>query len=125
MRLLVHRSTNDLSLELSLNDSPIKDALRDIIPFESRISTWGDEIYFPAPISPKPRELTRDVSVGDVAFWHEGQSVAVFFGPTPMSKGDEKPVPADDVEIIGEVSGGFDQLTRFEAGQDVTVDLID
>jgi len=117
-------SSSDNEVVLELDDRTITDELRDALPFESRISTWGEEIYFPVPVEAEAGELTTDVNVGDVAFWHEGQSLAVFFGPTPLSD-DDQPVPADDVEVLGTVSKGLDRLDQFHAGSEIDVKLGD
>jgi hypothetical protein len=125
LTLSVSISTNDRSVICELENDAIADALNDVLPLESRISTWGEEIYFPVPVDTEPESLTTDVDVGDVAFWHEGQSLAVFFGPTPMSGEDGEPVPADDVEVIGGVSEGFSTLDDFRAGEEITVERVD
>ncbi|MFB6346000.1 MAG: cyclophilin-like fold protein [bacterium] len=113
-------TTDDRTVTIELAPCSLTSQFIDELPFESRISTWGDEIYFPVPVEAETGSLTQDVSVGDVAFWHEGQSLAIFFGPTPKSD-DGQPVPADDVEIVGEVTSGIDTLEDFRAGQSVTV----
>lgn len=105
---------------LELTEEPFRSELSRHVPLESRVSRWGDEIYFPVPVEVEATSLTRDVEAGDVAFWHEGQSLAVFFGPTPLSDGD-KPVPADDVEPVGRVRTGLDQLSDFDAGQAIKI----
>jgi hypothetical protein len=125
LALTVSISTNDRSVICDLKDHSITDALSDELPLESRISTWGKEIYFPVPVETEPESLTLDIDIGDVAFWHEGQSLAIFFGPTPMSNEDGKPVPADDVEVIGGVSEGLSELDDFRAGEEITVKRVD
>ena len=62
-----------------------------ILPIKSSINTWGDEIYF--EIKKSSIELEKDskdvFNLGEIAFWTQGSSVAIGFGPTPASKGSE------------------------------------
>lgn len=117
-------SSDGEDITLSLQDGDLTYEIFNTLPFETRISTWGEEIYFPVPVDAEPGELTEDLEVGDVVFWHEGQSLCVFFGPTPKSNGDE-PVPADKVEVIGSVKEGLEELTNLEAGDDLSVEESD
>lgn len=117
-------SGNGKTITLNLEPGSLTDRILETLPFETRISTWGDEIYFPVPVDAEPGELTEELEVGDVVFWHEGQSLCVFFGPTPKSEGDE-PVPADEVEVIGTVENGLETLSELEAGDDLSVDAAD
>lgn len=110
---------DDAIVTVTIRNDLFRDQLEPHLPVKSRISTWGDEIYFPVPVEETSLDLTRDVSAGDVAYWPGGQSLAVFFGPTPISPGDQ-PVPADDVSVIGSVEDNLSQLDSFEAGNSVT-----
>jgi len=47
---------------------------------------------------------TTQVKVGDVAYWGPGEMLAIFFGRTPMSMGED-PVPADRVNVVGRLVG--------------------
>ncbi|MGH8729985.1 MAG: cyclophilin-like family protein [Burkholderiales bacterium] len=64
--------------------------LAETLPYESSANTWGDEVYFNVPVKAKleadPRQV---VDSGTVCFWVEGSSLALPFGPTPVSHGDE------------------------------------
>ena len=53
----------------------------------SKISTWGDEIYFKTPIKGiKLVENARDtMDFGEVTYWVEGNSIAIGFGEIPAS----------------------------------------
>lgn len=90
-------------------------ALVDAAPFEAGASLWGDEIYFDAPVDTKPDSAKEEVSVGTVAYWHQGNAVCVFWGPTPASAGDE-PRAAGPVAPLGlmEEAG---RLSSVEAGE--------
>ena len=48
-----------------------------------------------------PREV---VELGDLAYWPPGKAFCIFFGPTPMSRGNEIR-PASAVNVVGRVSG--------------------
>jgi hypothetical protein len=109
------------TLELQLDECDLTDELLEAIPFDTRISTWGDEIYFPVPVEVDSDGLTDEVEVGDVAYWPEGQSLAVFYGPTPKSEDDGQPVPADDVKVCGQIQSGIDRLSNLEAGDEITL----
>ena len=69
-----------------LNDSSTADKVWEALPIASEASTWGDEIYFRAPIEAEEDDAQEVVSMGDVAFWPPGQALCLFFGPTPGSR---------------------------------------
>jgi len=75
------------------------------LPVHAPANQWGEEFYCKLPGVKDYREIaTTQVKVGDVAFWGMGEMLAVFFGRTPMSLGDD-PVPADRVNVIGKIVG--------------------
>ncbi len=86
-----------------LFDSPCAQAVTSCLPIEARPNEWGDEFYFPIPVSmPLDSSATTKVKVGDIGFWPPGQALALFFGPTPMSTGAD-PVPASEVNLVGRI----------------------
>jgi hypothetical protein len=116
-------SARNHTLVVDLNDSPTAAQLADSLPFESRINTWGDEIYFETPVKTKLETGARaEVDVGDVAYWPPGKALCVFFGPTPASTG-ERPRAAGPVTIVGRVRGNPSEAGRFQDGETVHVRL--
>jgi len=87
MKLLVNSKT----IDLSLLDTKTAHIIRKSKEFSSLISTWGDEIYFKTPIKGiKLEENARDtMDFGEIAYWVEGNSIAIGFGITPASINDE------------------------------------
>lgn len=93
----------DTVLEAELFDTACARAIYEALPFESDINEWGDEFYFSIPLSMDLDETaTRSVKIGDIGYWPPGRALAIFFGPTPLSKGTE-PVPASEVNIVGRI----------------------
>ena len=46
-------SIEKISLEVELADTPTATAILRKLPFQSKAQTWGDEVYFSAPVSAK------------------------------------------------------------------------
>jgi len=62
----------------------------EVLPAEVTAHCWGDEVYFSLPvIAELDADATDVVDPGTVCYWVEGASVAIPFGPTPVSVTDE------------------------------------
>lgn len=53
---------------------------------------------------PLDETATSRVKIGDIGYWPPGNALAIFFGPTPISRGSD-PVPASDVNLVGRIIG--------------------
>ena len=106
-----------------LNDSRTADAIWKAMPLSAAASTWGDEIYFAIPVrlhEENPRDV---VSLGDLGYWPPGNAFCIFFGPTPVSKGEEI-LPASPVNIFGRVMGDPTLFKKVRDGETVAVEQV-
>ena len=104
-----------------LNESPTAGLVWDALPIEAQASTWGDEIYFRIPVQAGEDDAREVVDLGDVGYWPPGQALCLFFGPTPMSRGDEIR-PASPVNVLGKIEGDATVLRSVRSGSGVTVE---
>ena len=110
------------AFEISLAETPNAQTLLEALPFESVAHTWGEEVYFEAPLSAKLEPDARQtVEPGAVCFWVEGSSVALPFGRTPISGKDGKPKLVSRCNVLGRVLGDAQVLATVKAGDRVKV----
>ncbi len=93
-----------------LDDSEFNDALWLTLPRESTVNVWGSEIYCELPSEMDAEGGDTVLDEGDVAYWPEGQALCLFFGPTPLSDEDGRPVAIAPVKRIGRLLGDFSGL---------------
>jgi uncharacterized protein len=111
------------SVQAELNDSKTAAAIAAALPIEAKAQTWGDEIYFDIGLELRAESPKEVVALGDLGYWPPGQAFCIFFGPTPMSRGDEIR-PASAVNVVGRVMGDARVFTRVRAGARVTIEAV-
>jgi len=111
-----------LEAEAVLNDSATAQKIWEALPLEARANTWGDEIYFAIPVkAPLEKTAQELVEVGDLGYWPSGNAFCIFFGPTPMSRGNEVR-PASAVNVIGHVSGEAGAFKKVPSGSKIRLE---
>ncbi|MGW7297146.1 cyclophilin-like fold protein, partial [Streptomyces sp. NPDC054829] len=87
------------------DDSPTTQALAKALPLTSTARTWGEEVYFDTEVSvPRETGARQIVEPGTVAFWTDGDALALPYGPTPISRGDECRL-ASPCNVLGRLDG--------------------
>ena len=80
----------DKILIINLKQTNTSSIILNSIPIISYMKTWGEEIYFDTNLNVKLEKNSKSVvNKGEIAFWTEGKSIAIGYGPTPMSKNQE------------------------------------
>lgn len=104
-----------------LNTTKTAEAIWDALPIKGNANRWGDEIYFSIPVSLEEEDAQEVVSLGDLGYWSPGSAFCIFFGPTPISKGQEIR-PASPVNIFGKIIGDASVLRQVAPGAEVTIE---
>ena len=108
-----------------LHETPTSKQLVSALPCAARAQTWGEEVYFELPVKARLEADARQVvEPGTVCFWVEGSSLALPYGRTPASQGDE-PRLVTRCNVLGRIEGDPRQLARIKSGASIKVEAID
>jgi hypothetical protein len=114
-------TAGDVTLPAELNESETAQRIWDILPVEGRANTWGEEIYFEIPLQVgEAPDARAEVAVGELGYWPVGHAFCIFFGPTPVSEGNE-PRAYSPVNVVGQVLGDATVLSSVPDGAPVRV----
>lgn len=114
-------TVEDLKVDASLNDSKAAQKIWEALPIEGRVNTWGDEIYFSIPVDVGLENAKAVVSEGDLGYWPPGSAFCIFFGTTPVSRGNEIR-SASPVSIFGKVTGDAKVFKKVRLGAKIIVE---
>ena len=71
-------------------------------------------------IAAQAPDARTEVEVGELGYWPVGRAFCIFFGPTPVSTGNQ-PRAYSPVNILGRVLGDATRLRSVRAGTSVSV----
>jgi len=117
----------------TLDDTPTAQALAKALPLSSTAHTWGKEVYFDTGVSVVGEgDAQQVVEPGTVAFWTDGDALALPYGPTPISRGWGLPQTefggecrlASPCNILGRLDGDPRTLATVREGDPVRVELV-
>ncbi len=119
MKLITEKAGIYIIETINRNPKTLK-AILDNLPIESTALRWGDEIYFETNIDIDLENPQETVGKGDVAYWPPGKAICIFFGPTPISSGDEIR-PASPVNVWGKILGEIENLKNVSSGEKIII----
>ena len=106
-----------------LNDTATAKKLIQALPCSSAANTWGDEVYFKVPVrTDLEPDAQQVVPPGTICLWVEGRSLAIPFGPTPASRGDECRL-VTKLNLLGKLEGDPRVLTSVHDGDGLRVEV--
>lgn len=121
MPIKINIIIKDTAIDAEFFDTSCARAISAALPIVAVPNEWGDEFYFEIPITePLDDTATTEVKVGAIGYWPPGNALAIFFGPTPMSKGND-PVPASAVNLVGAIKGEASILRRAKGAAEIRI----
>ena len=120
-RMIVRTRNGDFPGDLDGSD--ISNAIWLSLPLSMDINMLGGMIYCECPLyAIQPKEgRTTQLEVGDIAYWPGPGAFCIFYGPTPLSGEDGKPVAPYPVIKIGRMVGDCSGLEAAGDRQKLTL----
>jgi hypothetical protein len=94
------------------------------LPIEGVASIWGSEIYFPIPVFVDEENSFEVVEKGAIAYWPPGNSLCIFWGPTPASRHKDEIRPASPVNVVGRVLGDPEVFSKVRFRERIVIEKV-
>jgi hypothetical protein len=82
-------------------------------------------VYFDVPVNvAREKDARAVITPGEIAYWPQGPAIAIGFGRTPISKGDETRL-ASPCNVFAKALGSVKVLAKVKTGVEVKITAID
>jgi len=120
---IISKSIGEVIAELTDEYSPRTfNEIINALPIEGVANLWGSEVYFEIPVDVPEENAVEVVERGTVAYWPPGNSLCIFWGPTPASRYPNEIRPASPVNIVGKVVSDVNVLSNIRYGERIRVE---
>lgn len=118
-------SIKNLSIVAELNKSETAEKIHKILPIKTKITKWGNELYFTIPMHTELEADSREIlEIGELGFWPTGNAFCIFWGPTPLST-DNNPRAVSPVNIFGKIIGDTTVFNKVLNNDNISIEAID
>ena len=121
---IINISASPITMQAELNDTKTAQLIWDSLPFNGKANTWGEEIYFGISLKTDEEKPQEVVQLGDLGYWVPGTAFCIFFGKTPVSRGDEIR-PYSPVTVIGKLLGDPKVFKKVKDGTRILIEKVE
>ena len=109
------------NIEIDLLDTYTAKVIYSKLPIVGNINFWGNEVYFYTDLKIKiEKEARQIVEKGEIAYWPQGDAIAIGYGPTPISINQEIRL-ASDCNIWATTEFDLEQLNSLKEHQEIII----
>ena len=111
----------DIEIIIKLLDTKTSQKIWDKLPYQSTIKKWGKEIYFEIDVNADlERNSKKIITSGEIVFWPAGKCIAIGYGRTPLSIGNEIRL-ADNCNVWGITNSDLNNLDYLNDEEEIFI----